>query len=386
MSENLKTITIEEIEQKIHDHQLWLKWDSEDKRADFSGYDFNELIESINNQKISNDLKNILSKRAYSVFSWKNLSNSIFEWSNLTSFMFLWTNLKNANFQNTNLKWCLFQDANLSLTDFRNATSFDFSRFNENQIRDAIFTSKEFEEKTSKKLKTQEKIIDNTKEEQTDLLIEGFNKIREDFSFEEKRWLMLSFIWFLNLFLLSLIPILDIIAYQYIYKIIFWWLILITFIFIAWSILIAGTALEDQQENEKLSIWQWIKKWWQEICTAILIYFILITIVKTLWEPSNSIFNIEMKYCLIPFWILFSTFLYFSIFQYSKAKELRIENQNKIALLHGFQAINANELITNKEIFHQNISDVVFTKAYKEKNPKNLPIDKVIDLIKISQK
>ena len=84
--------------------------------------------------------------------------------------------------------------------------------------------------------------------------------------------------------------------------------------------------------------------------------------------------------------MLLTTILYFSIYQYSKAKELRIENQNKIALLHGFQAINANELITNKEIFHQNIADVVFTKAYREKNPQNLPIDKVIDLIKISQK
>jgi hypothetical protein len=113
---------------------------------------------------------------------------------------------------------------------------------------------------------------------------------------------------------------------------------------------------------------------------------ILLKIENPLLFDNITIFsNINPYGIIISLSIILFSFLYFSIWQYWKAKELRIENQNKIALLHWFQAINSNIWITNKEIFHQNISDVVFTKAYRDKNSQNLPIDKIIDLIKLTK-
>ena len=380
MSKKLKEISLVEIEFIIHDHQLRLRWGDESKRANFSWYNFLSSA-----KKYKTDARNF-----YNVFENKELKWAIMEGIVLSDFSFFNSDLSSVSFQNSLLLGCNFKGCNLGKTDFRDAM-YDFSQFSEEQKETAIFTDKEY--LASQKIKEQEieiekkdKVIENTKDEQTDLLKDGFDKIREDFSLEEKRWLMISFMWFLNLFLLSLVPILDIIAYKHIYKIIFWWLILTTFIFITWSVTIASTALRKNQELEDLSIWEWIKKEWKNILVTVLIYWLLTWAMRSLGEPDASIFSITIKYCLIPFWILFSTFLYFSVLQYSKAKELRIENQNKIALLHGLQAINANELITNKEIFHQNIADVVFTKAYREKNPQNLPIDKVIDLIKLSKK
>ncbi len=394
MSKNLKTITLEEIEDKIHNHQLWLKWDSEDKRADFSWYDFNHIIQKIKINAYSLDNEIILSTRAYNTFSWQNLSDSIFKWSNLEGFIFNWTNLKNANFQDTNLKWSAFKDANLSLTDFRNAINYNFSSFNENQVNDAIFTDTEYEEKVKKRLEKQEKeieekdiVIENTNDKQTDLLIDGFNNIREDFALEERRWLMMSFIGFISLFFLALIPLFDIFIYKYIYDIIFWGFLLVWFLIITWSVAIASTVLDEinTSKTSPKTFKTFLKEHWLLYIFTTFIYFSFILFLRWIDSPTESIFWINLKYSLLPIWILLSSFLYFSIFQYSKAKELRIENQNKMALLHGFQAINSNELITNKDIFNQNISDVVFTKAYREKNQKNLPIDKVIDLIKLSK-
>ena len=77
---------------------------------------------------------------------------------------------------------------------------------------------------------------------------------------------------------------------------------------------------------------------------------------------------------------LFSA-LYFIIHQYSKAKNLRIENQNKLALIHELKAFELSENISEKaKIILPNYADVIFTKAIPDKNEKNLPIDELIKL------
>ena len=99
-------------------------------------------------------------------------------------------------------------------------------------------------------------------------------------------------------------------------------------------------------------------------------------------------FKRDSKYWLFPFWILLSSFLYFSIYQYSKAKQLRIENQNKVALLHWLQALRSDTTEwMEKWRFYDNIANVVFTKVYNSKEKEqNLPIDKLIEVVNIIKK
>lgn len=69
------------------------------------------------------------------------------------------------------------------------------------------------------------------------------------------------------------------------------------------------------------------------------------------------------------------------MYQYSKAKQLRIENQNKIAILHWFQALRAEkwDWVENWR-FYDNIANVVFTKVYSKKVSNDLPVDKLVEL------
>lgn len=120
-------------------------------------------------------------------------------------------------------------------------------------------------------------------------------------------------------------------------------------------------------------------------CILTVIYIYFIKYIVELEEPTESIFDLSSQYILLPLWLLLSSFLYFCIFRYSKVSQLRIENQNKVALLHWLIAIKADtDEWMSKSRYYDNIADVVFTKVYNSKTAdQNLPIDKIIDIIKI---
>lgn len=119
----------------------------------------------------------------------------------------------------------------------------------------------------------------------------------------------------------------------------------------------------------------------------ILTPFVYRIIEQELWkkfiEKSDIVIlpNENAYFIIIPIVILFLTLLYFSVVQYSKSKKLRIDNQNKIALIHGMMAIKADTTNMDKEKFYDKIADIVFDRVHHEKE-ENLPLDKIIQLIK----
>ncbi len=259
-------------------------------------------------------------------------------------------------------------------------------------INDEIFYLKE-------EVWEKNKIINETSKEQTKSLIWWFEELKDNFSLEERRWLVISIIIFFISISFSIIVLIDSVLPEYTKSFLYnfsWWFVLI----ILWILLALTEDLDKNKSKTNisktnikfLSYPKWINLKNTSIKTIFFWYaFINLYIINTLWwiwKFNSSLFKIEKSYyTLIPISIILFSFLYFSIYQYSKAKQLRIENQNKIAMLHGFQAIKT-DLSTwiEKWRFYNNIADVVFSKVYIWKNNNNLPIDKIIEIIKLTKK
>lgn len=380
-----KYITQEEIKEKIKNLHLTQRWE---KNLDCSFkwcYLWNWYKEN----------------KDWTIAEEFNISSDIFNWIDLSWGDFSNTNISYLSFNDCNLSWTNFKwskfntsfniNTNFEWADFRwKDTEYDIQDFSEKQRKQIIFTDKDYEkyqkklEKENKKLK---EITKNTSDEQTNKLTESFEKLEKKFWIEEIRWLIISFIAFISLSFFFTIPILDIFMYEYTYKIIFWWIIVII-----WLIFTVTSIVWNNDKKSDNDLWFWqetfffIKKWWPILIYIFLVVFLLNNYLDSLSKPDSSIFSMNKNYALIPFWILLSTFLYFSIYQYSKSKKLRIENQNKIALLHWLIALRtdtSNDF--DKNIFYNNIANVVFDKIYNEKD-NNLPIDKIIDLAKLINK
>jgi len=382
--QELKFITQEEIKEKIKNLHLTQRWEK-DLDSNFSWFYFSDWVsnEWEENEEYHSIYNNIFK---WLDLSWADFSNSeiylSFEWTYLGWVDFRWTKFKAKIDIRTNFEWA----------DFRWA-EYDIQNFTEEQKDQIIFTDEDYEkyqnklEKENKKLK---EITKNTSEKQTNKLTESFEKLEEKFWIEETRWLIISFIAFMSLTFFLTIPILDIFIYEYTYKIIFWWIIVIIWLIFTvatLSVNIIKQEIEEENKNWFLKeTWIFLKKWW-----AILIYIFLVVLslnnyLDSLLAPEKPIFDLDKNFALIPFWILLSTFLYFSIYQYSKSKKLRIENQNKVALLHWFIALRTDNWSDfDKSKFYNNIANVVFDKVYQEKE-NNLPVDKIIDLVKVIDK
>lgn len=430
--QELKFITQDEIEEKIKNHLLILRWEK-NLDDDFSWYYFWEWVEwkGTKNEKY-HELK-------YDIFEWRDLQKINFEnsefnrwwwylkwkfWenerNNSLKVSFKESNLKEANFKNTKIKNVSFISAILDWADIRWA-EYNTNTFSKEQLATMILTDIDFEkyqekkklEKENKELKKDvtEKIevIKNTSEEQVKLLTQSFEKLETQFLLEEKRWLFISFIVFFSLFLYLFVPILDLIAFKYMPKILVIILIIILALIIS-TILAIFNKWEkknivrkeyiNMEFNFKKMFYTFFKNIWilfynsihllKKVLFEFLILFIpsifLFNILLLIPEPSKSVLTWDLKYILLPLWILLSTFLYFSIYQYSKSKRLRIENSNKIALLHWFYAIRTDTWKDmDKWRFYDNVANVVFDKVYPDKE-YNLPIDKIIDLAKIINK
>lgn len=378
----LNFLTEEEIKEKIknlHLSQRWQEW----LDTSFRWYYFWDWVR--NKGEIDEEYFNINK----TIFKWLDLYWADFSNSELY-LSFEWTNLSWANFKLSKFNAKIDKYTNFEWADFRWA-EYDIQEFSEKQKKQIIFTDKDYEE-FQKKLQEENKelkeITKNTSEEQTNKLTKSFEKLEEKFLKEEIRWLVVSFIWFICLLFFFAIPILDMFMYEYTYKIVFWAIIVIVWLIFTITTMIASINIVDK-DNKNL-FWKetlvFLKKWWPIFLYIFLVIIWLDSYLKKLWTPKESVFHMDKNYALIPFWILLSTFLYFAIYQYSKSKRLRIENQNKVALLHWFIALrNDTSSDFNKEVFYSNIASVVFDKVYQEKGA-NLPIDKIIDLINLINK
>ena len=213
----------------------------------------------------------------YNIFSWLDLEKSNFENSSFEecftenfgeylNISFQWTNLKEANFKNTNLlEWADFRWAYLKWADFRWA-KFKTDTFSDEQLDDMILTDEDYKKyqekkkleeenkKLKKDVKKKENTIKNTSEKQINKLTESFEKLEHNFWVEEKRWLLISFIIFVCLLFFLSIPIFDIFMYSYTYKIIFWWIIVIIWLIVSVTTMIASIDIPEEKK------WKWIFK------------------------------------------------------------------------------------------------------------------------------
>lgn len=372
MQKNKITLaTEEEIKLKLRELLIWRKSNGKEWSNDFSNLNFWVKETTIGN----------FWEQEYYVLS------HIFENKDLSE-----VNFKNSDLRCLNFKWTL-----LNWADLRGNTLWEANQFSKEQQEQIILTDEnyiDYQEKKrleeeNKKLKKEvsekNQTLKVTSDKQTNKLLEWFEELKENFALEEKRWLILSFIAFASLLFVSFIPLFDVLAFKYTYKLLFWWLLWI-FTFICFIVVLIW-SIDNEVENEDLSFLHFLKlsfkKWW----LAYIIWFILLktltSFIDKVWEPWERVFKINLQYWLLPIWILLVTFLYFCISQYSKAKKLRIENQNKIAMIHGFQALRAETWDgIGKWRFYDNIANVVFTPVFEDKNSANLPIDKVLDLVK----
>ena len=135
----------------------------------------------------------------------------------------------------------------------------------------------------------------------------------------------------------------------------------------------------DKKTNKLISWFEELKNIFKNE-EEIWLFVTICLFVLLFWMTTK--FIVYYSYQYIPSIVLVFTALYFSCFQYTKAKHLRIENQNKVALLHWFQALRAEDWEwVEKALFYDNIANVVFTKVYNKKVSNDLPVDKLIDTV-----
>lgn len=403
----LTFLTEEEIEEKINNHLLFINWKKWIDNT-FNWYYFWWWV----SRKWTKDEKD--HEIDTNIFSDRILNNSNFDNSSFGYLKILNTDFKEASFKNTDLKKSNFSNIlnNLEWADFRWA-KYSKNTFSKKQLQEIINTDKkylEYQERIKKENKELKVKLNNTSNEQTKILISSFVKLEKQFLLEEKRWLFMSFIIFISLFLYFLTPILDLFSYEYMPKILVLLFISILWL-ILWTIILIFTKDKKIKSQKKiyLKIWTFkikniikdfilisknlkvlfcnsyfnLKKIFLDFWTILIVSFFLAWILSNIPNSTQSLLTWEVKYILLPLGFLLSTFLYFSLYQYSKSKKLRIENSNKVALLHWYIAIKSEKWDwMDKWRFYDKVADVVFSKVYEWKE-NNLPVDKIIDIIKL---
>lgn len=286
----------------------------------------------------------------------------------------------NYLFWECKLKWSYFYDTDI------------INEFNSEDLKEKWIIYDNLEQQ-KKILEQQIKTLQKISDARFWKLSESFEKLEKKFKKEEIIWISISFILFISMLYFFAIPIFDMLLFSKIYYFIFYWILWFFWIIIFSVFIILENFEKIDLEKENINIIEKIKIFFKKECYSIL-KFILFSIFLSLFffnfnsflselkAPEKSLLNFSYYY-FIPFWIVLTTFLYFSVTQYSTSKKLRIENQNKVALLHWMVWIKADtDKDMDKNIFYQNVANIVFSKVYEWKE-ENLPLDKVLELVKI---
>lgn len=259
-------------------------------------------------------------------------------------------------------------------------------------------------EQQEQQIEMKDEVINQTEAEQTKKLQHGFMELKEEFGLEERRWIVFSILSALLLSSFAIIPVLESFSVKGIGTII--GNIYLTVLFIIFSVIISWFIWEQNEKQDTNRWYHRAKDWIYEKAKAIFLYFALVAFVVNwvvaVWQiyfiatsqskidviKSQSDLPEGNKSALLDHWkeflpieVLFFSLLYFCISQYVKAKNLRIEHQNKVAIIDGYQAFKAM-LGDDRDwlkAFSPNVADVLFCKALdKDGREQNLPVDSVV--------
>ncbi len=243
------------------------------------------------------------------------------------------------------------------------------------------------------KIRQNEDTLKKVSEKQSKDMLDIFKELKQDFSHEERLWLAFGFYIFLILFVIAsaLISLLSPIISAYAN------IVLIAVIFlIIWSL---SSDMKDDQKIEPSAIF---------IATLILIstffpviYFFHEAYIAIFWWTSSwvRIINWEMWLNqlenIVPLTLVLFSVLWFSVHQYWRAKKLRIEQQNKQAMIHYMQAVIAQDWKGDKDSALMSqlapfFANTIIHRPFSQDNyDPQLPIDevkKVVDMAKLFQK
>lgn len=203
-------------------------------------------------------------------------------------------------------------------------------------------------------------------------MLKIFQELLNNYKIEETRWLIVLIGLFIFLLLNWFILFLSAFEFKYIPQIFYF-----ISCFFLWFIFIIIEILTSNKAEKNNPI--------KEIC--VIIFFtlsILIVYHKFIKDLSYTSFNLKDKYFnLLPFILSIWIFVYFTSYQYSKSKNLRIEYENRIAIMNwylGLQDMQENYI----ELFSAKAADIVFSKAIPDKWDKNLPIDEILSILKLT--
>lgn len=306
----------------------------------------------------------------------------------------------NSKFQNINFIGC--DDSKISLTPQQREESY-FSEgekikyFSNNETKESFFKVEREKEAVKEK-------NEDFQRKEKSRAKKGIEKLEEGFSIEEKTWLSRSVIIFL---VLSFISLYSLFVFLGIDNVDLLYQRILGFLFVLFMVVV---TLRDYKTNILSSKEKGITKYfnWQLLILiplslfGLLLLVLLVMFISAIVSgfvtmntllPTDKIIEVESintPYMVIPFILLLFTSLYFSIYQYSRAKNLRIENQNKVALMHEFNILDLQKESNEKEEKMKSIlpkyADIIFSKAIPSKNEKNLPLDEIIRLAEIFNK
>ncbi len=336
--------------------------------------------------------------------------------SYLTDNIFINIQFKDSNLEGVNFSGSIFEnidftDANLEAVNFNSAKFRNIKMvgaknipfLTEEQKKEIIFTEKEAE--LLEENKEQKAILEETSEKQTKKLQKSFIGLEESFAREEKLWLSVSFISFLFLLLIptTLVGIYLKIENALLEKyIISFLLIMIGISLLSFIFYFMNKSLEekpkevwcDVKDKSALRKVFFVFDIIVDILSGLGIFFIIFSIgilsivggiIYLFFKNSFGLFehlpNITQAsdtYFFLPLLIILFSLLYFSVSQYSRAKKLRIENQTKVALISGYQALRINSP-DEKQYFVPNFANVIFQEPFDKKDFSALPWDVLKD-------
>lgn len=378
IKKGFRKITQEELDEILEKHRLYLKDWNEKNKADLSYTDFRNIsLKWKNLEKV-----NLVGSNLSEIWS---LQERI-TYSDNILYLLDWTDFSKANLTDTNVKWLNFRLADVNGAVFI-WSNYKSNQFSEQQLNLIIETEEWLQKKIwelEQKISIKDKAIKNIWDKRTEELKEWFEILKQNYANEERKWLVISITIFLVLITSAFLPILFAIWLKWAEKIV------IYFILAIFAIIYAFLWAEEWKNNKNEDWFEKIinnNKTARIILSIVTFIWLVILIQYAIWNTNMNLpFDYTRLIPFLPFEIISLTFLYFCIYQFSKAKNLRIEQQNKIAVVSWYQALIAQEELTWKEVrlsyFLPNISDVLFCKV-NEKNDNNLPIDKVVEVAKL---
>lgn len=401
---NKLPISSDELDLLLETHRKYLLWESEGKLLDLKnriieGYDFSgkdcegaQFLSCIFNYEFEWD-------EGYDNQSWE----SYYIKPNWTRF-FAYTNFTNVNFTGSVFNGVFdFDNARLNNAIFINV---DWNKLRLSLSQSALIITTVSQ--LTSKIKLQEDVIENkdqkievkniqldkTSERESKWMLDIFDELKFNFLREELLWMIFAGCIFFTIFTISE----TIVAFLNpgLASIILFWVM-------GWIIFVLIILSWIDKTNIKTNKFDWsfsnvFKSLWKTTLLLI-IYFTVVLWVNASIDKWNTIICkvSENKECIsieraelvmIPITFILLSLLWFSAHQYWRAKKLRIEQQNKQAMIHFMQAVIAFDGRVSSEnqtfpMLAPFFANAIIHRPFSQENYEpQLPIDKLFELAK----